>query len=271
LEHLNAEDPFERAAAVEGLGRLKPEDAVESLRAAFDFSASDQEPDARLAILSALEGYGDEILEPTARLALDDPSWNVRKRAQDMLRAMGDVTAQAAPVESGRSLIEYRDLIHPQYTPQAFIRTEMGAIEVELFILDAPLTVDNFMRLARQGFYNGLSFDHVVPNEWIVTGDPRGDSHGGPGYTIRSEPNTRPFLRGTLGMVEKGKDTGGSQFFITFFPQPQLEGVATVFGQVTNGLNVLDQLQPGDVIREIVIWDGVNAPSSPPPADSPGT
>jgi cyclophilin family peptidyl-prolyl cis-trans isomerase len=271
LEHLNAEDPFERAAAAEGLGRLKPEDAVESLRAAFDFSASDQEPDARLAILSALEGYGDEILEPTARLSLDDPSWNVRKRAQDLLRAMGDMTAQAASVDSGRSIDEYRKLIHPQYTPQAFIRTEMGAIEVELFILDAPLTVDNFMRLARQGFYNGLSFDHVVLNEWIVTGDPRGDSHGGPGYTIRSEPNTRPFLRGTLGMVEKGKDTGGSQFFITFFPQPQLEGVATVFGQVINGLNVLDQLQPGDVIREIVIWDGVNAPNAPPPADSPGT
>jgi cyclophilin family peptidyl-prolyl cis-trans isomerase len=269
LEHLGAEDPFERAAAAEGLGRLKPEDTVESLRVAFDFSARDQEPDARLAILSALESYGAESLEPTARLALDDPSWNVRKRAQDMLRAMGDVTAQAMPLDSGRSITEYRNLIHPQYTPQAFIRTEMGAIEVELFILDAPLTVENFMRLARQGFYNGLSFDHVAPNEWVGTGDPRGDSHGGPGYTIRSEPNTRPFLRGTLGMVENGKDTGGSQFFITYFPQPQLEGRTTVFGQVINGLNVLDRLQPGDVIREIAIWDGITAPDAPSSADSP--
>ncbi len=262
LEHLNAEDPFERAAAADGLGHFTPEDAIEPLRAAFDFSAKDQEPDARLAIMAALEAYGADTVEPTARLALEDRSWNVRKRAQDILRRMGDLTARAAAIDSDHSLIEFRNLIHPKYTPQAFIRTAKGAIEVELFVLDAPLTVDNFMRLARRGFYNGLAFD-LVPNEFVRTGDPRGDSHGGPGHTIRSEINTRPFLRGTLGMSVEGKDTGGSQFFITYFPQPQLDGVSTVFGQVINGMSVVDRLEPGDVIREIVIWDGISDPNSP--------
>lgn len=263
LEHLSAEDPFERVAAAKGLEHFKPEGAVEPLRAAYDFSARDQEPDARLAIMAALEAYGAEAVEPTARLALEDRSWNVRKRAENILRRLGDLTARAAPIDSDRTLMEFRTLIHPKYTPQAFIRTEKGAIEVELFILDAPLTVDNFMRLARRGFYNGLAFD-LVPNEFVQTGDPRGDSHGGPGYTIRSEINTRPFLRGTLGMSVEGKDTGGSRFFITYLPQPQLEGVSTVFGQVINGMSVLDRIEPGDAIREIVIWDGISDPNSPP-------
>ena len=122
------------------------------------------------------------------------------------------------------------------YTPHAFIRTEKGIIQAELFIIDAPLTVANFMKLAREGFYNGLSVDRVLPNFRIEAGDPRGDGHGGPGYTVRSEVNRRPFLRGTLGMtLPGGKDTAGSQFFITHLPQPQLAGTYTAFGQVIKG------------------------------------
>ncbi len=100
----------------------------------------------------------------------------------------------------------------------------------------------------------------MVPNQFVQTGDPRGDGRGGAGYTIRSEFNTRPILRGTLGMVEEAKDTGGSQFFITHLPQPQLEGISTVFGQAVSGMGVVDRLEPGDLIREIVIWDGITPP-----------
>jgi cyclophilin family peptidyl-prolyl cis-trans isomerase len=120
--------------------------------------------------------------------------------------------------------------------------------------------------LARAGFYNGQSFHRVVPNFVVQAGDPRGDGNGGPGYTIRCEINTRPFLRGTLGMALSGKDTGGSQFFITLLPQPHLDGGYTVFGQVTRGMEVVDRLEPGDVIREIFIWDGGAAASPGAPS-----
>ena len=106
----------------------------------------------------------------------------------------------------------------------------------------------------------------MVPGLAAHTGDPRGDGNGGPGYNIRCEINTRPFLRGTLGMANSGKDSGGSQFFITHLPQPQFDGRFTVFGQVVSGIGVVDLLETGDLIREIAIWDGVTAPAAPPPS-----
>ena len=90
-------------------------------------------------------------------------------------------------------------------------------------MLDAPLTVENFVALARKGFFNGLSVHRVVPDFVVQDGDPRGDGEGGPGYTIRDELNQRPYLRGTVGMALDWADTGGSQFFITHSPQPHLD------------------------------------------------
>ncbi len=260
IEHLTAEDPFERAASAEGLGRIGSDGGIQPLVSAWDVSLKDKEPDARMAILSALDAFGAQTVDPIARRALTDSSWPVRKRAQDILRKSGHPEARAAEVGSGRYLNEYLSLLRPEYTPHAYIRTEKGAIEVELFILDAPMTVDNFIRLAREGFYDGLTFHQVMPNGYVQTGDPRGDGNGGPGYTIRSEVNLRSFLRGTLGMVSRQKDMGGSQFFITHLPQPQLDGEYTVFGQVISGMEIVDYLVPGDVIREIAIWDGVTPP-----------
>ena len=264
LEHLKSEDPFERAAAANGLGELRPEGGVARLLAALEASLPEDVSDPGLAILTALEHYGTDALKPGAQLAVQDRSWLVRKRAAEVLRRLGDTTARAEALETGRNLYDYLDLLSPPYTPHAFIRTEKGIIEVELFIIDAPVTVANFMKLAREGFYNGLSIDRVVPNFLIEGGDPRGDGHGGPGYTVRSEVNRRPFLRGTLGMaLPGGKDTAGSQFFITHLPQPQLAGTYTAFGQVIKGMDLVDRLVRGDVIQKVVIWDGVTAPSGP--------
>lgn len=265
IEHLTAEDPFERAAAAEGLGRIQPGDVFEALLSAWELSKADKTPHARLAILSALEPYRREIVEPVARDGLDDPEWSVRKRARNVLRGLGDHEATAAEVGSGRYLEDYLNLLRPRFTPHAYIRTEKGAIEVELFVLDAPLTVDNFIRLARRGFYNGLTFHHVEPNVLVEGGDPRGDGNGGPGYTIRDEINRRCFLRGTLGMANEVPDTGGSRFFVTLLPQPQLDGRHTAFGQVISGMDVADRLVPGDLIREIAIWDGVIPPDGSNP------
>ena len=112
-------------------------------------------------------------------------------------------------------------------------------------MLEAPLTAENFVQLARSGFFNGLSVHRVVPNFVIQTGDPRSDSEGGPGYTIRDELNELPYLRGTVGMALDWADTGGSQFFITHSPQPHLDAKYTVFGRVVAGMEIVDAIQQG--------------------------
>jgi cyclophilin family peptidyl-prolyl cis-trans isomerase len=139
----------------------------------------------------------------------------------------------------------------------AVISTSRGTIEVELFREDAPLTVDNFVFLAKQGFYDGLTFLRVVPHFVIQGGDPRNDQEGGPGYSIRCEINLRPFERGSVGMALSGKDTGGSQFFITLSPQPHLDGGYTCFGYVISGMPVAERITPGDLIQTIRIKEDV--------------
>ena len=141
-------------------------------------------------------------------------------------------------------------------SPHVFIDTDRGTIEFELAVLDAPQTARSFIALARKGFFNGLQVHRVVANFVMQDGDPRGDGEGGPGYTIRDEPNERPYLRGTVGMALSWKDTGGSQFFITHSPQPHLDGQYTAFGHVVNGMDVVDRVRVGDTIKSIRIWDG---------------
>ena len=136
---------------------------------------------------------------------------------------------------------------------RAVIKTVRGDIEIQLFPQEAPLTVLTFVRLAERGFYDGLTFHRVVPNFVIQGGDPRGDSWGSPGFTIRSEFNRHPYLRGMVGMASAGPDTEGCQFFITHSEQPHLDGRYTVFGRVVSGQDVVDAIQAGDTILKIEI------------------
>ena len=131
------------------------------------------------------------------------------------------------------------------------ITTDKGEFEVALFVEEAPLTSANLWNLARKGFFRGLSFHRVVPDFVAQGGDPRGDGNGGPGYTIRCEINHKPYGRGVVGMALSGKDTGGSQFFVTAAPQPHLDGRYTAFGEVTRGQEVVDALLEGDLITEV--------------------
>jgi cyclophilin family peptidyl-prolyl cis-trans isomerase len=127
------------------------------------------------------------------------------------------------------------------------IETTGGPIAIELYPREAPFTVLNFIRLAAERrFFDGLTFHRVVPNFVVQGGDPRGDGWGGPGYTIRSEFPQRVYSTGTIGMASAGKDTEGSQFFITHSPQPHLDGRYTVFGRVVTGQQAVDRLQVGD-------------------------
>jgi len=136
---------------------------------------------------------------------------------------------------------------------KAIIETDKGNMVVELFDKEAPKTVENFVKLINQGFYNGLTFHRVLPNFVIQGGCPKGNGTGGPGYKIKCEINPRKHLTGTLSMAHAGKDTGGSQFFITHSPQPHLDGIHTVFGQVIEGQDVVNKIKPNDVMKKVSV------------------
>ena len=139
---------------------------------------------------------------------------------------------------------------------KATIHFENGEkIEIDLFEEDAPGTVENFVKLAESNFYDGLTFHRVIPGFVIQGGDPNGNGTGGPGYTLKCETEGNPnrHERGSLSMAHAGKDTGGSQFFICHEAQPHLDGVHTVFGKVTDGMDVVDRVQAGDVMEKVTI------------------
>lgn len=136
---------------------------------------------------------------------------------------------------------------------KAIIETKKGNIVLELFDNDAPNTVENFVKLIDQGFYNGLTFHRVIPDFMIQGGCPKGNGTGGPGYKIKCEINPRKHTKGALSMAHAGKNTGGSQFFITHSPQPHLDGVHTVFGQVIEGMEVVNKIKNGDVMTKITV------------------
>jgi cyclophilin family peptidyl-prolyl cis-trans isomerase len=129
----------------------------------------------------------------------------------------------------------------------ATLHTNRGDIAVELFDDDAPKTVDNFLSLARKGFYDGVIFHRVIPDFMIQGGDPTGTGSGGPGYTFEDEFNEQPVARGALAMANAGPNTNGSQFFIvTAESCPWLDGKHTVFGRVTDGMDVVDAISTLD-------------------------
>ena len=139
----------------------------------------------------------------------------------------------------------------------AVIETPKGIMKIKLFPNEAPNTVANFASLAKSGFYDGLNFHRVIPGFVAQGGCPEGSGRGGPGYRIACELDNNPHkhLKGTLSMAHAGRNTGGSQFFICFAPQPHLDGEHTVFGQIEDeeSLKVLDSIKQGDTIIKIIV------------------
>ena len=261
FEHLEKDDVAIRASAAANIGELKPDGGAEALVAAYKRGEADLVIDTRAAALEAIAKYGGTTATGLLRTALADKDWAVRVKAAELLKAVDPTieTARAirpAPVANA-AIYENPSLTAPPVTPHVYIETEKGTIEIELDVLDAPLTASNFVTLARKGYFDGLSFHRVVPDFVVQGGDPRGDGEGGPGYTIRDELNQEPYLRGTVGMALAWRDTGGSQFFITHSPQPHLDARYTVFGRVIAGMEVVDAINQWDVITRIRVWDGV--------------
>ena len=138
-----------------------------------------------------------------------------------------------------------------QYT--ATIETEKGVLVLELFASDVPVTVNNFVFLTREGFYDNTTFHRVIPDFMAQGGDPSGTGAGGPGYKFADEFTKHTHVTGALSMANSGPNTNGSQFFITYTPQPHLDRKHSVFGQLTLGTNILKSLTNGDTIVRITI------------------
>lgn len=138
---------------------------------------------------------------------------------------------------------------------KAIIEMDKGSIVIELFENETPITVANFEKLIATDFYNGVSFHRVIKGFMAQGGCPNGTGTGGPGYTILCETKDNPHthVRGALSMAHRGPNTGGSQFFIVYEPQPHLDGVHTVFGQVISGMEIVDQINQGDIMNKVSI------------------
>jgi HEAT repeat protein/cyclophilin family peptidyl-prolyl cis-trans isomerase len=263
--HLEHPDYGVRAAAAEGVGALEAAAEAPALLAAWERGLADPDLEARLAVVTALAGLKDErAAVPLREIAARDPSRAVRLQAAAALRALGQPAPGPGPEAVDRPPLDYRLAMAPYdaqpsaplFTPRLVLHTRGGPIEIHLNVVEAPLASAAYLDLARRGFFNGLTFHRVVPGFVIQGGDPRGDGTGGPGFTLRDEVGQRPYGRGTVGIALAGKDTGGSQLFVALSPQPHLDGTYPVLGWVAAGMEVVDRIQPGDVIERVEVWSG---------------
>ena len=232
----------------------------------FMDQAADYDPDIRRSTVSAagemLASHEvDSLVMGILVAGMLDPEYVVRRAAAEVYKdrldedRFDDITPVTTRIPQKR-IREALESAKVKGNPTALIITARGQIEIELRVDVAPLTVLNFMELAKDEFYNGLIFHRVVPNFVVQGGDPRGDGWGGPPWFIRCEYSDLPYVRGSVGVATSGKDTGGSQFFITHSPQPHLDARYTIFGEVISGMDVVDQIVPGDVIEQILIQEG---------------
>src|SRR5215204_268198 len=278
-------DVFIRAAIAEVLADQPPsKENIEALEKAFNYSLLNDKfyNDATLAIMDALFKLDKSAASATLLIAINSSDYLVRKKAFDLLadqdlqkdkpglptilenaRAKKKNQLSAYSLNSKLGVIlntnaDYtRAVARKNGNVKAVLTTEKGAFTIDFAPEDAPLTVDNFIKLARAGYFNGLAVHRVVPNFVMQDGDPRGDGNGGPGWDIRCEINMLPYERGAVGMALSGKDTGGSQWFVTHSPQPHLDGGYTVFGRVAEtDMKVVDQIVRGDKILSVKIVEG---------------
>jgi len=205
--------------------------------------------EALLEVIAALADLGDNQAVPQLIDLLQESERPVAAEAAAALRRMTGMD-YAARVGQGEPMYTDFDFAYLHALPETIrvvISTARGDITAELYKELAPFTIMSMLKLSSQrGFYRGLTFHRVVPNFVIQGGCPRGDGWGGPGYTLRSEFSTARFLAGTIGIASAGKDTEGSQFFITHSPQPHLDGRYTIIGNIIDGQHVVDAVERDD-------------------------
>lgn len=250
-------DVIVRATSAELIGQQAPnEPNRRALIAALPRAMRDADNDAALAILDALAKQKSKEANDAIKTALDSKDHLVRRRAVSLLKqnGVGDFSDRIGTVQTRNTESVYRRAIaRIGKKPTATVVTSKGSFTIEFMPEEAPLNVDNFLQLAKRRYFNGQTVPRVVPNFVVQAGDPRGDQNGGPGYTIRCEINEVPYERAAVGMALSGKDTGGSQWFVTHSPQPHLDGGYTVFGRVVRGMEVVDRIARGDRIVRVIV------------------
>jgi cyclophilin family peptidyl-prolyl cis-trans isomerase/HEAT repeat protein len=270
-----AADPdFVVAATAVGYLESFPERlSLVSMVEAWDTSYPEGDAEVKRAILATLNSYGPELMNiprpnlpegiddhvlaaisSLIREAFDSPDLRIRLEARQAALATKVLPMHLIPTEGSLRATLPR---HQRGASQPSVRTPFRAPKVQctteagLFVIQldgeiAPNTCAMFMHLVSEGFYDDLTFHRVVPDFVVQGGDPRGDGWGGPGFTIRSEWSHTRYQRGCVGIAHDGKDTGGSQFFVTLSEQPHLNGRYTIFGKVVEGMDVVDQVDAGD-------------------------
>ncbi len=247
-----------RAAAVDALGLLNDLSILPLVSDALARSQADPSPDVAIAAIGVCEKLRSD---PAARAIVDSAFHQSKTLVARLARRSlvqtfrADRTKLPAPeYKTGRTAADYAALLSEAHRPlQARVETARGEFVIRLAGREAPRTVENFVKLARANYFDGVAIHRVVPDFVLQDGDPTGTGNGGPGYEIRDELNPIPYERGTVGMALSGPDTGGSQWFVTHSPQPHLNGLYTAFGQVVAGQQVVEGIEQGDRIRKVTI------------------
>ena len=259
-------DAAVRSVAADAVARAADVADLPALARLYARTGRDSFPEAALSALGAILAI--RKTGPAAQARVDreflqgasrPENYLLRRWAEENWPEAAAKWGPAQPIATGRSLQDYRDVVQRYFVgsdsvarPHIVIETEgRGSIEIELLGPDAPLTVDNFLRLVARRFFDRNRWHRVVPNFVVQDGDPRGDGFGSPGGAIRDEINRNRYDGPMLGMALSGPDTGMSQWFINLSAQPHLDGTYTVFGKVVGGMATLTRIMQGDVIRTI--------------------
>ncbi|MCC6747065.1 MAG: peptidylprolyl isomerase [Deltaproteobacteria bacterium] len=225
---------------------------LEQLVARLDRLEAVREPEAACAIVETLAALKVRSATSTLQRLRQSPSWAVRScSAQALVALTGQPAPAATPLSGGLPPLRWAE--GRPLPRRAVLVLAKGELHLELYPDRAPATVANFARLAQRGFYRRTPFHRIVPGFVAQGGDPRGDGWGGPGHTTPCELSPAPFDRGSLGMALAGRDTAGSQFFITLGRHPHLDGRYTLFGRVVRGLDLAERIQPGEPIQDLYI------------------
>lgn len=226
-------------------------EAFQSIQKSFD-------TEGKIGVIDALIQINHKSSYPFIKTFIKDPENKISTYAAEQFEKITGISYKdSLPKINSNTSLDYKklDQIFVKKT-KAKIHTSKGSIELVFHTSEAPISVLNFVELAEKKYFDGVYFHRVVPNFVIQTGDPTGTGWGGPGYSIVSEYNTLHYSRGVVGMASAGKDTEGSQWFITHSDQTHLDGRYSIFASVENGMEVVDQIQVGDHVKKIeILWD----------------
>lgn len=232
----------------------RPAQTVQPLMDMFAKFEAPQDLEAMVAIVVALDSLHAKDAESFFEERLTSPHVPIRSAAIKALFTLtGNENRKLPPVDAVSGLRTDFKPLSPDTLYRVRIQTDAGEFTIELDQHNAPVTTANFVHLINSGYYDGILFHRVVPAFVTQIGDPRGDGWGGPGYAIPCEYNDTPYERGTVGMALAGKDTGGSQWFISHMQQPHLNGKYTVFGKIIDGIDAVERIQKFDAIDTIGI------------------